>query len=126
MPIKGFWSNYMVHSNATGKFQSISFDSKFEKNHLVAFVNDLHIGDEVHRFRDAQGEFEGSIIEVEDTGRMIMRDKQGMNYTFHSVILAGVYDIKNLKLKLRPDAEKKYNSPWNIAADFNVDMTLHP
>ena len=30
---------------------------------------------------------------------------------FHSVILAGVYDIKNLKLKLRPEAEHKYNSP---------------
>ena len=56
----------------------------------------------------------------------LMRDKQGMDSTFHSVILAGVYDIKNLKLKLRPDAEKKYNSPWNIATDFNVDMTFHP
>lgn len=44
--------------------------------------------------------------------------------TFKSVILAGVYDIKNLKLKLRPDEEKKYNSPWNIAADFLVDMSL--
>lgn len=54
------------------------------------------------------------------------RDKEGMDSTFHSVILAGVYDIKNLKLKLRLDAEKKYNSPWNIAADFNVDMTFHP
>lgn len=54
------------------------------------------------------------------------RDKEGMDSTFHSVILAGVYDIKNLKLKLRPDAEKKYNSPWNIATDFNVDMTFHP
>ncbi len=41
---------------------------------------------------------------------------------FHSVILAGVYDIKNLKLKLRPDAEHKYNSPWNIAADFDIEM----
>lgn len=60
MPIKGYWSNYMVHSNATGKFQSIKFDEEFEKNHLVEFVNDLHVGDEVHRFRDAQdciGEF---------------------------------------------------------------------
>ncbi len=46
--------------------------------------------------------------------------------TFKSVILAGVYDIKNLKLKLRSDAEKKYNSPWNIAADFNVDMSFSP
>ncbi len=56
----------------------------------------------------------------------LKRDDKGMNYTFHSVVLAGVYDIKNLKLKLRPDAEKKYNSPWNIATDFNVDMTFHP
>ena len=58
--------------------------------------------------------------------KYLERDREGMNYTFHSVILAGVYDIKNLKLKLRPDEEKKYNSPWNIAADFNVDMTFHP
>lgn len=42
---------------------------------------------------------------------------------FHSVILAGVYDIKNLKLKLRSEVEHKYNSPWNIAADFHVDMS---
>ncbi len=43
---------------------------------------------------------------------------------FHSVILAGVYDIKNLKLKLRPEADHKYNSPWNIAAEFNVNMSF--
>lgn len=44
--------------------------------------------------------------------------------TFHSVILAGVYDIKTLKLKFLPEEEKKYNSPWNIAADFKVDLTF--
>ncbi len=38
--------------------------------------------------------------------------------------MAGVYDIKNLKQKIRPDEEHKYNSPWNIAADFNVDMSF--
>ncbi len=42
--------------------------------------------------------------------------------TFHSVILAGVYDIKNLKLKIRPESEHQYNSPWNIAANFDLDM----
>lgn len=46
--------------------------------------------------------------------------------TFHSVVLAGVHDVKTLKLKIRPDAEEKYNSPWNIAAEFKVDMNLHP
>ncbi len=44
--------------------------------------------------------------------------------TFHSVILAGVYDIKNLKLKIRPDAEHQYNSSWNIAARFNLDFAF--
>ncbi|MBR2887439.1 MAG: AAA-like domain-containing protein, partial [Bacteroidales bacterium] len=44
--------------------------------------------------------------------------------TFKSVILAGVYDIKNLKLKVRPDAEHQYNSPWNIAVPFDENMSL--
>lgn len=44
--------------------------------------------------------------------------------TFQSVILAGVYDIKNLRRKIRPDEIHKYNSPWNIAADFKVDMSF--
>ena len=51
--------------------------------------------------------------------------EKGKTVTFKSVILAGVYDIKNLKLKLRPDEERKYNSPWNIAVPFKVDMSLH-
>ena len=38
-------------------------------------------------FRDADGEFEGSILEVEDTGRLIMRDKAGLirEYAFKEV-----------------------------------------
>ena len=44
--------------------------------------------------------------------------------TFQSVILAGVYDIKNLKLKMRPEKQHQYNSPWNIAVPFDVDMSL--
>lgn len=43
---------------------------------------------------------------------------------FHSVILAGVYDIKNLKLKIRSEEEHQYNSPWNIAASFDLDMNF--
>ena len=72
--------------------------------------------------------------------------------TFQSVILAGVYDVRNLKRKIRQDGEHKTNSPWNthesnepsgnkfslgdcpwdqmvrapfdIAADFRVDMSF--
>ena len=35
--------------------------------------------------------------------------------TFHSVILAGVHDVKCL-----------YRIPWNIASDFHVDMSFSP
>lgn len=44
--------------------------------------------------------------------------------TFQSVVLAGVYDIKNLKLKLRPEEQHQYNSPWNIAVPFETNMSL--
>lgn len=44
--------------------------------------------------------------------------------TFQSVILSSVYDIKNLKQKFENRAEPRRNSPWNIAADFLVDMSF--
>ncbi|HLP59106.1 MAG TPA: AAA-like domain-containing protein [Candidatus Deferrimicrobium sp.] len=44
--------------------------------------------------------------------------------TFHSVILAGVHDVKSLKIKIRKDSEPKFNSPWNIAVDFKVDLSF--
>ncbi len=43
---------------------------------------------------------------------------------FQSVILAGVYDIRNLRQKIRKDSEHKMNSPWNIAAEFDVNMSF--
>lgn len=44
--------------------------------------------------------------------------------TFQSVILTGVYDVRNIKRKIRPEEEHKTNSPWNIAAEFSVDMSF--
>ena len=44
--------------------------------------------------------------------------------SFRSVILAGVYDVKNLRGKIRPEDEHRYNSPWNIAADFDISMSF--
>lgn len=49
---------------------------------------------------------------------------EGEDYTFQSVILAGVHDVKSLKVKVRPNEDHKYNSPWNIASDFNIDMSF--
>ncbi len=46
--------------------------------------------------------------------------------TFHSVMLAGVHDVKTLKLKINPNDTRSYISPWNIATVFKVDMNLSP
>jgi energy-coupling factor transporter ATP-binding protein EcfA2 len=61
----------------------------------------------------------------------MLRDKyisadMGVGVTFQSVILAGVHDVKTLKLKIRPESEARLNSPWNIAADFKIDMSFSP
>ena len=53
----------------------------------------------------------------------IHRDMDGMP-AFQSVILAGVTDVKHLRRKIRDDDQHKVNSPWNIAADFDIDMSL--
>ncbi|MCP4132793.1 MAG: AAA family ATPase, partial [bacterium] len=59
----------------------------------------------------------------------MLRDKyllrnEGEDETFHSVILAGVHDVKNMKIKVRPDEEQKINSPWNIAVDFTINLAF--
>lgn len=56
-------------------------------------------------------------------GGYISRDTDGIP-TFQSVILVGVTDVKHLRSKIRSDDEYKVNSPWNIAADFDIDMSL--
>ena len=53
----------------------------------------------------------------------IKRDSKRIK-VFQSVILAGVTDVKHLKIQIRGNTDEKENSPWNIAADFTVDMSL--
>ena len=44
--------------------------------------------------------------------------------TFQSVILAGVHDVENLRRKASCEDTHRINSPWNIAADFDIDMNF--
>ncbi len=50
--------------------------------------------------------------------------RKNQDFTFYSVVLAGVHDIKNIKMKMRNESETQYNSPWNIAIDFKVVMSF--
>ncbi len=44
------------------------------------------------------------------------------DFTFHSVVLVGVHDVRSLKFKIRNPEEAQFNSPWNIAIDFEANM----
>ncbi|MCL2283801.1 MAG: AAA family ATPase [Fibromonadales bacterium] len=101
---------------------------------LDAFLNKTCAGKKIVLMIDEVDKTSNNLIFLKFLG--MLRDKylkrnDGVGATFQSVILAGVYDIKNLKLKMiqagthqLKDGEKRINSPWNIAIDFEVDMSL--
>jgi hypothetical protein len=102
---------------------------------LDAFLNKICTDKKIVLMIDEVDKTSNNIIFLKFLG--MLRDKylkrnKGLGATFQSVILAGVYDIKNLKLKMiqagthqLQDGEKRINSPWNIAIDFKVDMSLN-
>ena len=54
----------------------------------------------------------------------LLREEDPSYPAFQSVILAGVTDVKHLKARIRPEEQARPNSPWNIAADFKVNMSF--
>lgn len=53
-----------------------------------------------------------------------LKRSEGEDITFFSVVLAGVHDVKTLKTKIRDGEKTVLNSPWNIAVDFDIDLSL--
>ena len=97
-------------------FENISDICSFADKPIVLMI------DEVDQASNNQV-FLGFLAQLR--GAYISRESDGTP-AFQSVILAGVHDIRNLQLKIRPDSEHRHNSPWNIAARFDVDMSFSP
>lgn len=80
---------------------------------VVLIIDEVDSATNNQVFLDFLAQLRGYYLEREDVA------------TFKSVILAGVHDVKSLKLKIRPETEHdKFNSPWNIAAKFKVNMSF--
>jgi len=106
--------------------------TSFEK--LDRFITERCTGKKIVLIIDEADEASNNAIFV--SFLKMLRDKYlfrnaGQDYTFHSVILAGVYDVRNLKQKMilagnyTPSVgESAMNSPWNIAVDFDIDMSF--
>ncbi|MBN2443852.1 MAG: AAA-like domain-containing protein [Spirochaetales bacterium] len=84
------------------------------KKEVVLFIDEVDAGSNNNLFIH----FLGMLREK------YLRRNAGKDYTFRSVILAGVYDVKSLKLKIREGQDAKYNSPWNIAMEYPADLSF--
>lgn len=93
-------------------FESLSNICMSVSKKIVLIIDEADQASNHQVFLDFLGQMREYYMNREDTA------------AFHSVILAGVYDIKNLRMKIRPDTEHRYNSPWNVSADFDVDMSF--
>lgn len=93
-------------------FQQLSTICKCSEKPLVLMIDEIDNAANNQVFLDFLAQLRGYYIDRDQTP------------TFQSVILAGVYDIKNLKRKFRSETEHRMNSPWNIAAEFKIDMSF--
>ena len=93
-------------------FQYLSDICKVSDKPLVLMIDAVDSGADNQVFLDFLAQLRGYYID---------RD---CSPSFQSVILAGVYDVKNLKRKFRAEEDHKMNSPWNIAVEFKVDMSF--
>ena len=88
---------------------------KENQKNIVLIIDEVDTATNNQVFLDFLGKLRSNYLK---------REKNAKYRTFQSVILAGVTDVKHLKSKIRPEEDSKENSPWNIAADFTIDMSL--
>lgn len=84
------------------------------KKPVVLLIDEVDSASDNQVFLDFLAQLRNSYLDRE------LKDRAA----FQSVILAGVYDVRNIRQKIRKNEEHKVNSPWNIAADFDVDMSF--
>lgn len=96
-------------------FSTLSEWCEEEEEPLVMIIDEVDTATNNQVFLDFLAQLRAGYLE---------RENDPENKTFQSVILAGVTDIKHLRAKIRPEDEHRVNSPWNIAADFDIDMSL--
>ena len=93
-------------------FQYLSAFCRYAPKPVVLMIDEVDSATNNQVFLDFLAQLRGYYIDRDESP------------TFQSVILAGVYDVKNIKRKIRAEDEHKVNSPWNIAVEFLVDMSF--
>jgi hypothetical protein len=93
-------------------FELLSDICKEARKPLVLMIDEVDSASNNQVFLDFLAQLRGAYITRNEIS------------TFQSVILAGVYDIKNIKRKLRQEEDSKLNSPWNTREDNEPSENL--
>lgn len=108
------WKDGLTSFDLTELFEGLSEICRTARKPIVLMVDEVDQASNNQVFLDFLGQLREYYMTREEIA------------AFHSVILAGVYDIKNLRQKIRPESTHRYNSPWNIAAPFLINMRFLP
>lgn len=114
VPLRKYVSGEITNPEFIMLFSAVSNWCRQSEKPLVLIIDEADHASNYQVFLDFLSQLRGSYIR---------REKRP---TFWSVILAGVHDIKNLKRKFVEPGEHSTNSPWNVSADFLVDLSFSP
>lgn len=78
---KGCYSNYMIYSTVSGKFDKLWFDEKFEKNNLLDVYCTYSVGDDVQAYQNTTHSLGTIIFKANSVEEMIeLTDNMEKNY----------------------------------------------
>ena len=124
----------VISDRLSNQYRLIIFNAKELDEDIFQYVKKLNesnkdIGKPIVLLVDDADEYGNQLRFISFLGFLrnnyLEREKFGQKSTIHSVILACKKDIRNIVV-YDSFGDRVKNSPWNIAADFNVDMTFHP
>ncbi len=124
----------VISDRLSNQYRLIIFNAKELDEDIFQYVKKLNesnrdIGKPIVLLVDDADEYGNQLRFISFLGFLrnnyLEREKFGQKSTIHSVILACKQDIRNIVV-YDSFGDRVKNSPWNIATDFNVDMTFHP
>lgn len=68
---KGFWSNYMIHSQKAGILKEVWIDEEFKKNNIVEYKMMFHIGEKIDAFTGSNGTLGTMILKYDSQEEML-------------------------------------------------------
>jgi len=78
---KGCYSNYMIYSTVSGKYDGLWFDEKFEKDNLLDVYCTYSQGDDVHAYQNTTHSLGTIIFKADSVEEMIeLTDNMEKNY----------------------------------------------